>query len=114
VLHFGGAYVHEITELDGTRRMARERGTERLEVNGPSGISIGPKGSLLVDKADEVRFGWHLYPEPQTPENWCVLIYRRCGDEVEHSIHGRFRPRNGPPLPERFPVPSGPFVRLSP
>jgi hypothetical protein len=113
-LHFGGAYEYVSTALDGSKHTVREGGTERLEVIHPSGLSIPTEGTLMVAAADEVQFGWHFYGRAQTPENWCVDIYKRTGEEVEHTFTGPIKAVYRGPLPERFLLPEGPFVCLRP
>jgi hypothetical protein len=109
-IHFGGGHDLPITKPDGTTELTRVGGTERLEVIQPSGISIGADGALLVEAADEARFGWHFYDLPQTPGNWCVNTYRRKGEDVEFSVTGPIKDLYCKPLPELFRAPDGPFV----
>jgi hypothetical protein len=60
--------------------------TERLELESPHGIGINRLGALVVRDASEVRWSWHYYGRPQTPENLCIETYRRDRDTVQKII----------------------------
>lgn len=66
--------------------------TERLVITDPSQARIGEYGELIIPNALDVRFGWHYYGEPQSPENWCEIIYRRDGSQVTYISTGSSRP----------------------
>jgi|SRR5579871_1754493 len=79
-----------------TLRMAFNT-TESLVVRGPSGIELGSIGGvadggvLIIPEAREVRWGWHYYGRPETPENWCVLTYRFADGQVTKEVTGPTR-----------------------
>jgi hypothetical protein len=113
VLHFGGAMVVPFTEPDGSTHPLRQGGTERLSLVQPSGLSHSSDGALRIDRAEEACFGWHYYGRPQREENWCEDHYRLLSGVVERTVAGPIRDAYRRPLPERFPLPQGPFVQLT-
>jgi hypothetical protein len=114
-IRFGGGNVANITNpATGEVTPVRIGGTEVLEVVAPQGVEATSGGELVVGRAEAVRFGWHYYGRPQTDENWCVGSWTLQGTSVLWDVSGPQPPRVREHLPESFPYPGVPFLRLTP
>lgn len=49
--------------------------SETLIITNPSSLVIGSGNELLVDKAEQVFFGWYYYGRSRILENWCTATY---------------------------------------
>lgn len=88
--------------------------TETLEITNPSSFMIGKHNELIIEKANQVCFGWHYYGRPQTPENWCTEIYElKCEDIVERKINGPICDVISTPKIITFHLDIGWFIKLS-
>jgi hypothetical protein len=114
-LQFGGGRMVTIHNVPGVgTATVQVGGTEVLEVTTPAGVSVLGSGDLLVQNAAAVRFGWHYYGRPQTPENWCVDTYTLQGAVIRREHSGPLPPRLEGACTEILPYPAGPFIHLIP
>lgn len=63
--------------------------SEILIITNPSSVMIGRDNELIVDKAEQVIFGWHYYGRSRIPENWCTETYElKENGFVECNLNG--------------------------